>query len=386
MLTIVVPIFNCEKTINRCIDSILKQTFDNISIILIDDGSTDNSGKICDQYSQSDKRVSVIHRENKGLVNARKLGAKEAKTDLITFVDGDDWIETDAIEKMIAPYGIDSAIDLVVSGIVMDKKGNSVVRKGTVSAGYYLNDDIEKDIVPNMMYNWKFGEFGIMGSVCGKIYRRDLFSQIVDTIDERITYGEDDALVYTMIPKCKKIWIIDDCIYHYCVESNTMATSFSFDSFLKLSILKEHFVKRFTDYGLWPKLMPEVNQIIWMFLHQALNEIFGLSIGYQFPFEHIRKGSKLILYGAGVIGKNYYNILKGTGYAEVVAWIDKSYTSKQREGLNVYNPDEVDLLDCDCIVICIEAQEIAYEIIGDLVNKKVPKNKIFWQTPKFLYS
>ena len=351
---------------------------------MIDDGSSDNSGKICDQYSQDDSRIRVIHRENKGLVNARKLGAKETKTELIAFVDADDWIEPDAIEKMIAPFLKDPTVELVVSGIVMDKKGGSVVRKGMISPGRYRDDDIANRIVPNMMYRWDAGEFGIMGSVCGKIYRRELFSEIVKTIDDRITYGEDDALVYTLIPKCKNIWILDECFYHYCIQSNTMATSFSYESFMKLSILKDHFIRRFSDYDLWPKMMPEVNQIIWMFLHQTLNELFGLSLGYQFPFDSIEKGSKLILYGAGVIGKNYYNILKGTGYAEVIAWIDRSYVSKQKEGLNVNDPDEVDLLDCDYIVICIEAKEIANQIINDLMIKRVPKDKIFWQAPRFL--
>ena len=94
----------------------------------------------------------------------------------------------------------------------------------------------------------------------------------------------------------------------------------------------------------------------------------------------------MILYGAGVVGKNYYNILKGTGYAEVVAWIDRAYISLQKEGLSVYNPDEVDLQKCDYIVVCIEAEEIANGIMNDLLLKKVPKEKIFWQTPKFLYS
>ena len=386
MLTIVVPVYNKEKYISKCLDSIINQTYREIDILLIDDGSTDNSGIICDEYMKKDGRIRVIHKENEGLVSTRKLAAIEANTELISFVDSDDWIESDFVEKMITPLLKDPTIDVVVSSIIMEKKGVSIIRKGTIPAGNYKDSEIRSEIIPNMMYCWDVGEFGIMGSVCGKIYRRELFSEIVNTIDDRITYGEDDALVYTLIPKCKDICVLDDGYYHYCIEPNTMATSFSHSSFEKLNLLKEHFIGRFSKYGLWPELMPEVNQIIWMFLHQALNGMFGISLGYQFPFEKIIKDSRLILYGAGIIGMNYHNFLKGTGYAEIVAWTDRAYISKRKEGLNVCNPDEVDFLNCDYVVICIEAKEIANEIINDLLKKGVPREKIFWETPKFLYS
>ena len=100
-LSVVVPIYNSDKYLCQCIDSILNQTYSEIEIILVDDGSTDTSPEICDAYAEKDKRIKVIHKKNEGLIKARLSGAKEAVGDCITFVDGDDWIAPDTYEQML---------------------------------------------------------------------------------------------------------------------------------------------------------------------------------------------------------------------------------------------------------------------------------------------
>ena len=100
-ISIIVPVYNVEKYLNRCLDSIINQSFINFELILINDGSTDKSGKICDKYAQIDKRVRVIHKKNEGVSLTRNLGINIAKGDYITFIDSDDWIEQDFLKKAI---------------------------------------------------------------------------------------------------------------------------------------------------------------------------------------------------------------------------------------------------------------------------------------------
>lgn len=113
-LSVVVPVYNSEKYLHQCIDSILQQTYKNIEVILVDDGSEDASGRICDDYAVKDSRVLVTHKKNEGLIKARLNGTEKASGSCITFVDGDDWIEPHTYEQMMECMG-DS--DIIIAGI-----------------------------------------------------------------------------------------------------------------------------------------------------------------------------------------------------------------------------------------------------------------------------
>lgn len=383
--TIVIPIYNSENTLEKCIDSILGQTWEDFELLLIDDGSTDASAQICDDYAKKDDRIRIIHRGNKGLVSGRKLGAKEATGKYIAFVDSDDWMEPDAFEKMMQPICEDSTTDLVITSMIMDRGGKQNLRRGTVLPGRYKNDDIS-NVIDHMMYQWDKAEFGVLGSVCGKIYDRDLFAQIENRVDDRITYGEDDALVYTLIPKCNNICILDEAFYHYCNNSGTMSTCFSLGSFEKLKILSDHFENTFKEYGLWPKLRDGVHQIVGMFMYLALANLYGLNVGHQFPFDKIPYGSRVVLYGAGAVGKDYYHALRGSGYATIVAWVDSDHDNKKKEGWDVSPVDNIDDIDYDMVIICVEAGDVAETIKESLIKRGVSSDKIFRETPRFIYA
>ena len=122
-VTVVVPVFNVEKYLHQCIESLLNQTYRNLEIILVDDGSTDNSGAICDKYRQKDQRIKVIHKCNQGLGFARNSGMKETTSDYITFMDSDDYADEDMIEELMRPI-IDENADTVIGGFkkVNDEK------------------------------------------------------------------------------------------------------------------------------------------------------------------------------------------------------------------------------------------------------------------------
>ena len=118
LISIIVPVYNVEKYVAECIESIIKQTYQNLEILLIDDGSTDNSGKICDKYAEKDKRIKIIHKENGGVSSARNLGLDLAQGEYIAFIDSDDFVSNKYIESLY------SAIEHKDAEIVLSKYSN----------------------------------------------------------------------------------------------------------------------------------------------------------------------------------------------------------------------------------------------------------------------
>ena len=143
LITVVVPVYKVEEYIYKCVDSIINQTYKNLEIILVDDGSPDNCPKICDDYSKKDKRIKVIHKKNGGVSSARNEGLKITKGNYIVFVDSDDWIESNFIKEMLTNL-INSKVDYIVCGYnrVYDGKKeiiNGNFNKKLISASNYLN-------------------------------------------------------------------------------------------------------------------------------------------------------------------------------------------------------------------------------------------------------
>lgn len=122
LISVIVPVYNVEEYLTKCIDSIINQTYTNLEIILVDDGSTDRSLKICNEYLQKDARVKVIHKENGGVTSARKAGLLQAAGEYVTYVDGDDWLERDAY-SVIYERGIKFGVDMVQTGVIAEFPG-----------------------------------------------------------------------------------------------------------------------------------------------------------------------------------------------------------------------------------------------------------------------
>ena len=141
MLSVVIPIYNIERYLPKCIESVLDQTYENLEIILVDDGSTDSCGRLCDQYEKMDRRVVVLHGANEGLVRARKRGLENAQGEFIAFVDGDDWIEKNMFEELVNALRQTGA-SFIDSGHFMENESTCSIRK--VARGLHVVDDDKK--------------------------------------------------------------------------------------------------------------------------------------------------------------------------------------------------------------------------------------------------
>jgi len=220
MLSVLVPIYNTEKYLGRCIESILTQTYHDFELILVDDGSVDSSGDICDIYATRDSRIKVIHKENGGLGSARLAGLKMAKGEFVAFVDSDDYIESDMYECLMNPLLLDASVDISIGGYVRETDDGDVLYPfDKTSASIYSADKACVHMFENRFFNW---------SLWDKVYRRDLFEKCHKLCDWPKSYGEDTFANWMLFKESRNVAYQPLYFYHYCIHSASMTQQQSF--------------------------------------------------------------------------------------------------------------------------------------------------------------
>ena len=223
-LSVLVPVYNVEMYLRRCLDSITNQTYKNLEIILVDDGSTDSSGIICDEYAKKDTRIKVIHKKNGGVTSARHIGIENATGSHITFVDSDDWIEIDAYERLLS---MDEEIDIVVGSLVREENGNLINVLKKDSSQIYSSEEAIKEMLKYEKIGW---------SLCDKIYNAKLFAE-EDFLKINVNNGEDLLENWNLFRRAKKIFYNPIGYYHYVERKNSITTSrFNIDNISALKI------------------------------------------------------------------------------------------------------------------------------------------------------
>lgn len=210
LISVVVAVYNTEKYVEKCISSILSQTYENIELILVDDGSTDNSGKICDSYAAKDSRVKVFHKKNGGSLSAKKLGVKNALGSYLTFIDSDDWLLNDTYEKVVP--NLDDA-DIYAYGLTYVYSDNTEKPEiNKFESGTYTGEKL-LNLKNNALFfssDKTIGIFGVMPSMCTKFYKRELISKYILKSHDSIRMGEDAVNTFPAIYESSKIIINND--------------------------------------------------------------------------------------------------------------------------------------------------------------------------------
>lgn len=212
-VSIIIPIYNVERYLPECLDSILAQTEQNWEAILVDDGATDSSGAICNDYAANDNRFRVIHKENGGAASAKNAGLDAAEGEYVTFIDSDDWVEPDWLEKMLSAFdsaGVDIAeCDFTKEYLTHTEQGNDSVRTtGVFSSQEYLGLYIK---------NWTCSLFW------NKLFKRSLTESIRFRKERRCI--DDEFYTYKVIANAKKIVRIEDALYHYRQRASSAVMS-----------------------------------------------------------------------------------------------------------------------------------------------------------------
>lgn len=314
LVSIIVPVYNVEKFLHKCLQSILKQSYHNTEIILVDDGSTDLSGKICDEYALLDNRIHVVHKTNGGLSSARNIGLDIAKGDYLYFVDSDDWIEQNTIEENLKILWANNA-DMVIFGIIREfsdgsqKKSN--FKNNIISTEDIINASAKMDIEP---------------SVWCRLTKKEIFDCVKFPIGLRM---EDIYIMGKVLSKCEKIVLNSKCYYHYNLMNTNSITSnkqIVFDSYclsiayyemlshlINLNIKKDskkYLCENCIKYGikaldinlLLNKLNNKTkNKLLSMITHLTKKYKFQISLRYKILMFGIQKNIYLPNYIDGVI-------------------------------------------------------------------------------------
>ena len=332
LISIVVPVYNVEKYLKKCIDSIINQTYENLEIILVDDGSTDNSKKICDEYILKDNRIKVIHKENGGLSDARNVGVDKAKGEYIVFIDSDDWID----EKMIE----------ILYYII--KKNNSDISICDYFLAYNEEEQNQKEEIQFYQFNniealkklYDENLNIIMTITCCKLFKKILFSDI------KFPKGkihEDEFTTYKLLYKSKKISYTNEKMYYYRQREDSIThRKFSIknldavDAFEeRISFFKNIVKNKFLyyksveslyffcmkSYFLYEKEINNDKKVLKFLRKKAKNILKGKS---KFLWDFKLR----IIYSSFIINPNLYKIIE--------------WTSKQKNKvLKLYNKKEV---------------------------------------------
>lgn len=226
-LSVIVPIYKVEEYLPECIESIINQTFSDMEIILVDDGGTDNCPNICDDYARKDKRIKVIHKENGGLVSARKAGIRAATGKYVAFVDGDDSIAEGMYETMYL-NAVQSDADIVVEGFEFVYPDRAELWSDNVDDGEYDKEKLIKNIYPVMMCHDNTMVRNVAPAIWSKIYRRELLYSLLSEMNEGIRDGEDAAVTYPCLFAAEKVVFLTS-EHHYRYRMNPESMSRSFD-------------------------------------------------------------------------------------------------------------------------------------------------------------
>lgn len=389
-LTVIVPVYNCECYLDECISSILKQTFTQFELIIVDDGSTDRSFEICTDYAKKDRRIKALHQENSGVLSAKYLGLRHASADYVMFVDSDDWIMPEMCERLyclMKKYDV----EMVASGIIRAfPNGKYKYDYNSLQAGVYRDNDYTQKIIPHMLCNGYFFQWGIDPSMAIKLFRKEVILPLVARAAEyKFYYGEDTAVVYPYMLQINSLYIADECFYFHRQYDDRAGFYVGDSCYVEklerlYAYLKGLFIKHeqnsilikqldyFFAYSMWSKCSYEVYKVVADF--QKLNER-----EYIVPFDCIPRGARLVLYGAGNVGKVFYAQLKQTEYCREIEWCDKQYKSLQEKGLPVGNPEE--MKEADIYLIAVANKALAEEIKKGFVKRGIEERKITWKDP-----
>lgn len=244
MISIVVPCYNCEKTFTRCIESIQSQTYKEFEIVLVDDGSKDNTYKLCEAVAKEDPRIHVIHQENKGLMNAWKRGVAEATGEYIVFCDSDDYIDSNLIETLEGELKKHQA-DIILYGMKVEYEDNSVVYKDNMlSEGYYTAEDIKEKILPEYFSNGSMQSGIMIVSRDTKLFHRQILIKNFEFLNDYISVGEDDLVSFAAILSADSIYCIKEYYpYHYIRNNESMIGKYDNTMFEKFVNLKKELDK-----------------------------------------------------------------------------------------------------------------------------------------------
>ena len=250
-ISVIVPVYNVKRYLRRCVDSIINQTYRNLQIILVDDGSKDSSGDICDEYASKDKRIIVIHKANGGLGSARNAGIEKAIGKYLTFVDGDDSIERNHIESLYLCLKEKNA-DTCLGGHTKVHKTRKEKHINVCAGREYEGDEVKNNILVRMLGKLPNGSDYIEMSVCMVLFSTEIIKKYdLKFHSEREFISEDLIFDFDYYPLSSRTVVSTDVGYHYYDNEDSLTTKYNPERFNQQKIMTQEVIRRAKNCGIY---------------------------------------------------------------------------------------------------------------------------------------
>lgn len=286
LVSVIVPVYNVEKYLNRCIESIVNQTYKNLEILLIDDGSPDNCPLICDEWAKKDKRIRVIHKANAGLGMARNTGIENANGKYICFFDSDDYFELTTIEKCVFSARQNNS-DVVLFGFC-DAFENGDIKPLTISDcnSVYKDKEILNKLLPDLLVN----SYGLDISACAKMFRLDLLiNKDIRFKSEREIISEDAYFIIELFENVTVASVVPECLYYYYKSVGSLTRSYRGDR----QAGNDFFLNKCIEYikaNDYPEIVERAVTVCYHgYTIGAIKQIFAASIDSKTKNKELRK-------------------------------------------------------------------------------------------------
>ena len=287
-ISVIIPVYNVEKYLKRCVDSVIKQTFKDLEIILVDDGSKDGSGRICDEIKATDNRIKVIHQPNGGLGFARNSGLKIATGEYVSFLDSDDYLRLDTYEKLDETLKSTGA-ETCIFGFCRVKDGEIKFAQTNAIGGTYKGRDALYNIFLNVLGTEpsSYNDFRILWqSSCFSLYSLDLIREndiSFPSEGDFVTFSEDVLYNFDYYSRATNVTVMNEAFYHYCLNPNTITTKYNENRFMLNVKLYQEQLRRAAGYIKDDDLLKKAEERMHRtFLAAARNAVMYISAFFSY--------------------------------------------------------------------------------------------------------
>lgn len=385
LVSVVVPIYNTLEFLPRCLDSILSQTYINMEIILVNDGSTDGSLSVCEKYAAKDDRIQIISQPNQGALAARRDGVRFCRGEFVMFVDSDDWIEPNLLEAMVqAIRRYDCS--LVCTNVYVDMEDITIEKRNAIPSGVYETKKIAKDL----FYYKDTDRYGILPYNVAKLYFRDTLEESMNHVSSDIRYAEDKAVLFRLVFKNIKVCFTDDIYYHYCIRDGSTCQSQNQDYLIELTSFYKYVKKIFDEHDEREYLLRQLGKYLLDETRHAINDKLELADTgkpvYKEPYRldpsvFLSQKRRIVLYGAGKVGVDYWKEMKDCANIELCGWVDRDYERYQERELDVQPIEYLKGVKYDYVLVAVWKQAVFKEIKKQLAEMGIAEGDVIWGRP-----
>ena len=369
LVSIIVPAYTVGEYIDECISSLVNQSYENLEVIVIDDGSSDNTSAICEAHK--DEKLRIIHKENGGLVSARKKGIELANGKYLGFVDGDDYVDVDFVKNLVEEIE-KNGFDFVHEGFCEVVDGEIYRFNNGFNEKFVFEKDEERIL---FLEEYVFSSSSIRwltSSIWSKLFRTDFIRYCYNAVPNVQSYGEDLICLIACLMRCHSFSVINRDDYRYRVRENSMSHLDNQKLFYKELELCNTIAQLeivLNNQDLFEK--------VYIFLRDRIKSTWEKTVIYFYPDAEKVENKQIVIYGAGRVGTDYYRQLKKI--CKEIKIIDQKSSGVMN---NILHPDELKNLSYDYILIALENENVVLSIKSKLEQMGVSDEKIIYSKPE----